>query len=149
MTQLAGSSASLSLSSASSYDSSWAEGIIANTQIRLLVDGKVARATSGKDNEQLLPATWEVGDLQGRTAHIEIVDEEKGGWGHINVDQIEFTDMPGNQAVMELLANCCRRGSAVSGRRMTRRAAAGRWSFRTWRCCRAQLSPRLSTARRC
>ena len=74
-----------------------------NTQIRLIVDGKVVRATSGKDNEQLLPAMWAVGDMQGRTAHIEIVDEQKGGWGHINVDQIEFSDMAGNRGVMELL----------------------------------------------
>ena len=60
-------------------------------------------ATSGKDNEQLQPAMWDVGDLQGQTAHIEIVDEQKGGWGHVNVDQIEFSDMPGNRAVMQLL----------------------------------------------
>jgi non-lysosomal glucosylceramidase len=73
------------------------------TQIRLLVDGKVVCATSGKDNEQLLPVTWDVEAFQGHTAHIEIVDEQKGGWGHINVDQIEFTDMPGNRAVMQLL----------------------------------------------
>ena len=46
---------------------------------------------------------WDVGAFQGQTAHIEIVDEQKGGWGHINVDQIEFTDMPGNRAVMQLL----------------------------------------------
>jgi uncharacterized protein (DUF608 family) len=75
----------------------------ANTQIRLLVDGKVVCATSGKDNERLLPATWDVGAFQGQTAHIEIVDEQQGGWGHINVDQIEFTDLPGNKAVMQVL----------------------------------------------
>ena len=75
----------------------------ATTQIRLLLDGKVVRATSGKDNEQLLPAMWDVGGFQGQTAHIEIVDEQQGGWGHINVDQIEFSDMPGNRALMQLL----------------------------------------------
>ena len=78
-------------------------GHYATTQIRLLLDGKVVRATSGKDNEQLQPALWDVGGLQGQTAHIEIVDEQKGGWGHINVDQIEFSDMPGNRALMQLL----------------------------------------------
>ena len=75
----------------------------ATTQIRLLVDGKVVCATAGKDVEQLLPATWDVGAFQGQKAHIEIVDEQQGGWGHINVDQIEFTDMPGNRAVMQVL----------------------------------------------
>jgi uncharacterized protein (DUF608 family) len=78
-------------------------GRYANTQIRLLVDSKVVCATSGKDTEQLEPATWDVGPFQGQMAHIEIVDEQQGGWGHINVDQIEFTDMVGNRAVMQLL----------------------------------------------
>ena len=74
-----------------------------NTQIRLLVDGKVVRATSGKDNERLEPATWDVALFEGQQAHIEIVDEETGGWGHINVDQIEFVDTPGDAEVMALL----------------------------------------------
>jgi len=75
----------------------------ANTQIRLVLDGKVVRATAGKDSEQLQPAMWDVGGFQGKTAHIEIVDEQQGGWGHINVDQIEFSDMPGNRALMHAL----------------------------------------------
>jgi len=75
----------------------------ANTQIRLMVDGKTVRAASGKDNERLEPALWDVAAYAGQTARLEIVDEEKGGWGHINVDQIEFTDLPGDRAVMVLL----------------------------------------------
>ena len=78
-------------------------GHFPKTQIRLVVDGKVVHATSGKDNERLEPALWDVSALEGRTAHIEIVDERRGGWGHVNVDQIEFSDTPGNRAVMALL----------------------------------------------
>jgi uncharacterized protein (DUF608 family) len=78
-------------------------GHYANTQIRLVLDGKVVRATSGTDSEQLQPATWDVGAFQGQTAHIEIVDEQQGGWGHINADQIEFSDLPGNRALMQSL----------------------------------------------
>jgi uncharacterized protein (DUF608 family) len=73
------------------------------TQIRLVMDGKVVRATSGKRKETLEPAAWAVGDLQGKTVHIEIVDEQKGDWGHINVDQIEFSDLPGDRALMLVL----------------------------------------------
>jgi uncharacterized protein (DUF608 family) len=73
------------------------------TQIRLVVNGKVVRATSGKADERLEPASWDVGQFEGQTAHIEIVDEAKGGWGHINVDQIEFSDIPGSRALMQLL----------------------------------------------
>ena len=73
------------------------------TQIRLLINGKVERAASGKNEERLEAASWDVSPFQGQTAHIEIVDEARGGWGHVNVDQIEFSDMPGNTATMKLL----------------------------------------------
>jgi uncharacterized protein (DUF608 family) len=75
-------------------------GHYANTQIRLLTDGKVVRATAGKDNELLESAFWDVTSFEGRQAHIEIVDQETGPWGHINIDQIEFSDFPGHQATL-------------------------------------------------
>lgn len=67
------------------------------TCINLLVDDKVVRSATGANtlsggSEQLEPAAWDVHNLQGRTARLEIVDEASGGWGHINVDQIVFTD---------------------------------------------------------
>lgn len=73
------------------------------TQIRLVCDGHVERATSGKDNERLESAVWDVRELSGRAAHIEIVDNQKGGWGHINVDQIVFSDASGDRETMDLL----------------------------------------------
>jgi uncharacterized protein (DUF608 family) len=73
------------------------------TQIRLIVGGKTVRATSGREAERLLPAFWDVRDLSGRQAHIEIVDAQQGGWGHINIDQIEFGDLPGSAEVLALL----------------------------------------------
>ena len=75
----------------------------ANTQIRLVVDGKAVRATAGKDDEKLEPAIWDVHAFEGQTAHIEIVDEQQGAWGHVNVDQIEFSDLPGKRELMVLL----------------------------------------------
>jgi hypothetical protein len=74
-----------------------------NTQLRLVVEGQTVRSASGQDNERLEPVLWDVSELEGRTAHFEIVDQESGGWGHINVDQIEFSDLPGDRAVMVLL----------------------------------------------
>jgi non-lysosomal glucosylceramidase len=73
-------------------------------QIRLLVAGKTVRAmTSAREEERLVSASWNVREFAGRTAQIEIVDQKQGPWGHINVDQIEFTDVPGERQVMELL----------------------------------------------
>jgi non-lysosomal glucosylceramidase len=62
------------------------------TQIRLIIDGKAVQAASGRDEERLLPVSWNVRQYQGQTARLEIVDEQQGPWGHINVDQIEFSD---------------------------------------------------------
>lgn len=74
-----------------------------DTAVRLVVMGAVRRTASGKDDERLQPAFWDVREFAGQSAHIEIVDDHKGPWGHINVDQIVFSDYPANNAVMELL----------------------------------------------
>lgn len=73
------------------------------TQLRLLVNGKAVRSASGKDNERLEGASWDVRQFLGQTAHLEIIDNQQGPWGHINVDQIEFCDAPANAAVLALL----------------------------------------------
>jgi hypothetical protein len=64
------------------------------TCVNLVVDGLVVRTATGRNRERLEPHNWDVRDLRGRQARIEIVDAESGGWGHINVDQIEFRDSP-------------------------------------------------------
>jgi uncharacterized protein (DUF608 family) len=62
------------------------------TCINLLVDGKVVRTAAGKGDEKLEWSFWNVEDLQGKAATIQIVDRNSEGWGHINVDQIELAD---------------------------------------------------------
>ena len=64
------------------------------TELRLMVDGEAVRRARGRNDERLEQHNWDVQDLQGRTARIEIVDRESGGWGHINVDRIEFGAAP-------------------------------------------------------
>ncbi|MHC4642694.1 MAG: GH32 C-terminal domain-containing protein [Planctomycetota bacterium] len=61
--------------------------------INLLLDGKVVRTATGPNNqpggsEALDWTGWDVADLMGKKACIQIVDEQKGGWGHINIDHI-------------------------------------------------------------
>lgn len=67
------------------------------TCMNLWVDGKVVRNATGPNDkpggsEALAPGAWDVGGLAGKTAVIRIVDQARGGWGHINVDQIVLTD---------------------------------------------------------
>jgi sucrose-6-phosphate hydrolase SacC (GH32 family) len=76
------------------------------TCMNLLVEGKVVRTATGPNDrpggtERLDRQSWDVRDLAGRTAVIEIVDKATGGWGHINVDQIVQTD----HKLPDILAN--------------------------------------------
>jgi fructan beta-fructosidase len=65
----------------------------AETCINLLVDGKVVRPNDRPGgSEQLDWASWDVRDLIGKTATLEIVDARRGGWGHINIDHIVQSD---------------------------------------------------------
>lgn len=65
--------------------------------LQLLVDGKVVRTATGPNtqsggSEALAPDSWDVAEFAGRPATIRILDDAKGGWGHLNVDQIVQTD---------------------------------------------------------
>jgi uncharacterized protein (DUF608 family) len=64
------------------------------TCINLIVDGRLVRSAVGKNNERLEWHFWAVDDFAGKQARIQIVDNASGGWGHINVDQIELSDEP-------------------------------------------------------
>lgn len=69
------------------------------TCVNLVVDGKPVRTATGPNNqpggsERLGWQSWDVTDLAGKTATIEVVDRRKGGWGHISVDQIVQGDRP-------------------------------------------------------
>jgi fructan beta-fructosidase len=68
-----------------------------DTCINLLLDGKVVRTATGPNDrpggsERLDWHTWDMADLAGKTAVIEIVDRHTGGWGHITVDHIVQSD---------------------------------------------------------
>jgi fructan beta-fructosidase len=67
------------------------------TRIDLIVDGKAVRSATGPNDrpggsERLDWHTWDVAEFEGKAARIRIVDEEKGGWGHVNVDQVVQSD---------------------------------------------------------
>ncbi len=64
------------------------------TCLNLKIGGKVVRTATGRNLERLEPAGWDVADLKGQEARLEIVDHRSDGWGHINVDQIIFSDLP-------------------------------------------------------
>ena len=72
-------------------------GFAGETCMNLLIDGKVVRTATGTNtkpggSEDLQTAAWDVKELVGKSAVIEIVDQREGGWGHITVDHIVQSD---------------------------------------------------------
>lgn len=67
------------------------------TCFNLEVDGQLVRTATGPNDrpggtERLEAASWDVADLQGKSAVLRVVDRATGGWGHVNVDQIVQSD---------------------------------------------------------
>lgn len=65
------------------------------TCFNLRVGGQVVQTATGKNDERLEPAAWDVSLWLGKEAVLEVVDLHQGGWGHINLDQIMFTNGKG------------------------------------------------------
>src|SRR4051812_23920716 len=67
------------------------------TRIDLVIGGKGGRTASGPNDKpggsgELDWHSWDATEFAGMKAVIRIVDEETGGWGHINVDHIVQSD---------------------------------------------------------
>jgi sucrose-6-phosphate hydrolase SacC (GH32 family) len=69
------------------------------TCMNLISDGKVVRTATGPNDrpggtERLDWQSWDVADLAGKAVTLQIVDQYRGGWGHINIDDIIQSDRP-------------------------------------------------------
>ncbi len=72
------------------------------TCMNLVVDDEIVRTANGPNDkpggsERLDWHAWDVSDLAGKMATLEVVDQATGGWGHINIDHIVQSDkkLPG------------------------------------------------------
>ncbi|HLN27965.1 MAG TPA: GH116 family glycosyl hydrolase [Gemmataceae bacterium] len=75
------------------------------TCLNLVVNGKVARSATGRNENHMHGATFDVSALQGQHAVLEIVDAEKGPWGNIGIDDIVFSDVPRAPFILEKQAD--------------------------------------------
>ena len=64
------------------------------TCVNLIVDGKVVRTATGPNDNRMGPASFDVSDMQGKKAQIQLVDSHTGGWGNIGFDHVVFTNSP-------------------------------------------------------
>lgn len=71
--------------------------------LNLWVDGAIARTATGDDNERLAWKSWDVRELRGKRARLQIVDRHTGGWGHLNVDHLVLADTPARPATQPAL----------------------------------------------
>ncbi|WP_105973865.1 GH32 C-terminal domain-containing protein [Streptomyces geranii] len=83
------------------------------TAIELLIDGQVVRSTTGQNREALDWASWDVRSLAGRKARIRIIDDNTGGWGHLNVDHIMLSDTRARPVTQETSVNLIVDGKVV------------------------------------
>jgi uncharacterized protein (DUF608 family) len=76
-------------------------GSHAGTCVRLLVEGRTVRSVSGRDSNAMRWASFAVGEFQGKTARLQVVDEVDGPWGQIALGEVEFSDQPRYGAELE------------------------------------------------
>lgn len=83
------------------------------TAVRLVVDGAVVRTASGSESGTLDWVSWDVADLAGRRAHLEVVDEATGGWGHVLADAFVASAEPALPRAAETTVNLVVDGEVV------------------------------------
>jgi levanase len=61
----------------------------------LIVNGQVVRSATGNSSPDLDWQSWNVSDLKGQQAQVQIVDQNRGGdWGHTIADNFAQSDAP-------------------------------------------------------
>lgn len=54
--------------------------------VNLLVGDKVVRTATGRNSDELEQSSWDVRDLLGQKARLQVVDKSSGAWGYILAD---------------------------------------------------------------
>jgi len=72
---------------------------VGTTCLNLLVDDKPVLSATGRNQNRMHRDQFDVRELQGRTARLQIVDNQQGPWGNIGVGEIILSDTPVAAAV--------------------------------------------------
>jgi hypothetical protein len=59
-----------------------------NLRVSLFIDGTRQFSSGGCGTEIMGRRLWQIAAFKGRQAVLEIVDQDRGGWGHISVDKV-------------------------------------------------------------
>ena len=63
------------------------------TTVNLVINGQTVRTATGSNSEHLDWKAWNVSDFKGSQATLRIVDNNRGGWGHILADEFVSSDI--------------------------------------------------------
>jgi uncharacterized protein (DUF608 family) len=85
------------------------------TCLNLVVDGKVVRSVTGRDNNRMALQSFAVREFKGRQATFEIVDAQAGAWGNVGVGRIVFSDRELVEGPFEELPDYGTMGLALLG----------------------------------
>ena len=64
------------------------------TCVNLLVGDQAVLSATGKNDNRMEPHSFDVRPWAGKSARLQVVDNERGGWGNIGIDDIVFSDEP-------------------------------------------------------
>jgi uncharacterized protein (DUF608 family) len=85
------------------------------TCVNLRIAGKIADSATGANDNQMTLRYFNVQNLLGKTAAIEVVDDMGGSWANIGVGRIFFTDQAPQTENMEGLPDYGTMGLALLG----------------------------------
>jgi hypothetical protein len=75
------------------------------TSVRLLVGGKNYYLASGANSEEMRPVSADVSQFSGQKAALQILDQAKSGWGHINADNFTASGKALAKVIKPILAS--------------------------------------------
>lgn len=61
--------------------------------VRLIVDGRIERVSTGRRDGRLRAESWDIAALAGRLAEIEVYDHGPGPWGHVMADHFCLVEL--------------------------------------------------------
>ncbi len=64
------------------------------TCLNLLVDGAVVLSATGQNDNRMQARSWDLRPWAGKTARLQVVDDESGPWGNIGLDDLVLSDVP-------------------------------------------------------
>lgn len=87
------------------YINIWIGGgdIEGQTCVNLVVDGKTVQSQAGGRENRLSLHFFDVRELAGKQATLEIVDDSEAEWGQIGVGRITFSDVAGDNIPLQQL----------------------------------------------